>query len=492
VPLNILQQSPHDLAPLPEEPAKPTQIRWVPSRYTVRATTDDGRLILWNTLNGSMSIFRPDQVDEVKGHLRKPGIESTVNGTAKYLFDRGFLIKEGVDEYRKIQLSFGQQHYRTDILQLILLASEDCNFRCTYCYEDFARGTMQPSVRAGIKNLVTKRIQTLNTLQISWFGGEPLYGFAAIEELAPFCLKIAEENGVKFRSNMTTNGYLLTPEVADQLLAWQIVRYQITLDGRPEDHDRSRPTREGKGSFWTIVENLKALSRRTEDFDVTLRVNFDRQNHPHMNEFLDLMKREIGDDPRFQVKFHGVGRWGGDNDDQLDVCGSEEAAQVRSDLKQAARKLGMNIGRGLKDVTGFGSDACYAARPYSFIVGASGKLMKCTVALDKEEHNVVGQITEQGNLEIDRDKLALWTEPAFENDTKCKKCVVLPACQGLHCPLVRIEENRSPCSPVRLHLKSALNETALLFEGGRPAASPNTSPNNSPSSSPNQAPTASS
>jgi uncharacterized protein len=466
VPLNILQQSPHDLASLPEETAKPTQARWVPSRYTVRATTDDGRLILWNTLNGAMSIFRPDQVDEVKGHLRKPGIDSTVNGTAKYLFDRGFLIKDGVDEYRKIQLAFGQQHYRTDVLQLILLASEDCNFRCTYCYEDFARGTMQPAVRAGVKNHITKRIKHLKQLQISWFGGEPLYGLPAVEELAPFCQQIAAEHGVKYRSNMTTNGYLLTPEVAEKLLAWDCARFQITLDGRPEDHDRSRPTRDGQGSFWTIVENLKALSRRPEEFEVVLRVNFDRQNHLHMNEFLDLMKQEIGDDPRFQVKFHGVGRWGGDNDDQLDVCGSEEAAQIRFDLKKEARKLGLNIGRGLKDVTGFGSDACYAARPFNFIVGASGKLMKCTVALDKEDHNVIGKLTEQGDMEIDRDKLALWTEPAFENDTKCKKCVVLPACQGVHCPLVRIEENKSPCSPVRLNLKNSLKETAELIQNG--------------------------
>jgi uncharacterized protein len=472
VPLNVLPQSPHDLQPFREDPPKPTQVRWVPSRYTVRATTDDGRLILWNTLNASMSVFRADQADEVKGFLRKPGIESTANGMARYLFERGFLIKDGVDEYRSIQLSFGQQHYRTDILQLILLASEDCNFRCTYCYEDFVRGTMQPSVRAGIKRHLEKRIKSLGKLQISWFGGEPLYGFPAIEELAPFCLQIAEENGVKFRSSMTTNGYLLTPEVAEKLLSWRITHYQITLDGRPEDHDRSRPTRDGQGSFWTILENLKALSRRAEDYEVALRVNFDRQNHPHMTEFLDLMQRELGDDSRFQVKFHGVGRWGGENDDQLDVCGSEEAAQIRYDLKQEARKRGMNIGRGLKDISGFGSDVCYAARPYSFVVGASGKLMKCTVALDKEEHNVVGHITEQGDLEIDRDKLALWTEPAFENDSKCKKCVVLPACQGLHCPLVRIEENRSPCSPVRLNLKQALKETNLLFENRPPATSP--------------------
>jgi uncharacterized protein len=118
-------------------------------------------------------------------------------------------------------------------------------------------------------------------------------------------------------------------------------------------------------------------------------------------------------------------------------------------------------------VSGFGNDACYAARPFNFIVGASGKLMKCTVALDKEDSNVVGRLTENGNLEIDRDKLALWTEPAFESDSKCQKCVILPACQGLHCPLVRMEENRSPCGSVRLNLKQALRETSELLETRR-------------------------
>ena len=468
LPLNILQQSPHDLNPTRDEAlgARPNQ-KWVPSRYTVRATTDDDGLIVWNTLNGAMSIFKPEQAAAVKELLRKPGTEGKPEGMLKYLVDRGFMIKDGLNEYQKIQLAFGQQHYRTDMLQLILLASEDCNFRCTYCYEDFARGTMQPAVRAGVRKLVEKRIKKLRQLSINWFGGEPLYGFAAIEELAPFFTKICEENSVKFNSNMTTNAYLLTPEVAEKLLTWRVTRFQITLDGRPEDHDCSRPTRDGQGSFWTIIENLKALSRRPDDFEVVLRVNFDRKNHPHMTEFMDIIKRELGDDPRFQMRFHGVGRWGGENDEQLDVCGPDEAAQIRFDLKKEARKRGIGIGRGLKEVSGFGNDACYAARPFNFIVGASGKLMKCTVALDKDDSNVVGRLTEQGNMEIDRDKLALWTEPAFESDSKCKKCVMLPTCQGLHCPLIRIEEHRSPCSPVRLNLKQALRETSEILETGR-------------------------
>ncbi|PPU93786.1 hypothetical protein XalbCFBP2523_04890 [Xanthomonas albilineans] len=39
------------------------------------------------------------------------------------------------------------------IFSLILLPTEKCNFRCTYCYEDFATGRMQPKVVEGIKAL---------------------------------------------------------------------------------------------------------------------------------------------------------------------------------------------------------------------------------------------------------------------------------------------------------------------------------------------------
>ncbi len=41
--------------------------------------------------------------------------------------------------------------------------------------------------------------------------------------------------------------------------------------------------------------------------------------------------------------------------------------------------------------------------------------------------------------------MALWTEPAFEQDGKCRKCVMLPSCQGIHCPLIRIQDGSQPC-----------------------------------------------
>lgn len=454
---NILRQSPHDLVPPAEQPSKEEGLMsWVPSRYNVRATTDDGRLVLWNSYLGTMSVFEADKKSAIEGLLSQKGFEAEPTGVVQYLFKRGFLVKRGTDEYRRIQLGFGQQHYRTDVLELILLASEDCNFRCQYCYEDFTRGTMQPTVRTGVKRLVDRRLGGLKRLAVHWFGGEPLYGMEAIEELAPFFLAVARERSLRYRTNMTTNGYLLTSDVADKLLSWQINSFQITLDGGPEDHNRSRPTREGHGTFEQIFANLESLHRRSDDFLVDLRVNFDRQNALHLTDLFDRLETDFSNDKRFRLRFRPVGKWGGPNDADLAVCGVDEAVALELELKSEARKKGLQLSDEICQVSGMGAHVCYAARPYNFIIGASGKVMKCTVDLDKQDRNVVGQLSEDGDIKLDFDKFALWTEPAFEGDPKCHKCVVLPVCQGVYCPLVRIESAVSPCSPLRMNAKKEM------------------------------------
>ena len=58
-----------------------------------------------------------------------------------------------------------------DYFSLTLMPTEQCNFRCTYCYEDFSIGKMKEDVIRGIKNLLKQRIPTLKYLNISWFGG---------------------------------------------------------------------------------------------------------------------------------------------------------------------------------------------------------------------------------------------------------------------------------------------------------------------------------
>ncbi|WP_368738084.1 radical SAM protein [Myxococcus sp. AM009] len=440
---------------------------WKPSRFNVQALTDDGWLLLWNTYSGSLNAFRPAQRESVLELISQKGLSSNGDGIVGYLSKRGFLIAKEADEVRRVQYAFGQANHRNDILELILLASEDCNFRCTYCYEDFKRGTMRPDVRASIKKLVESRVRTLREFNVSWFGGEPLYGMEAIEDLAPFFAETAKREGLRFSSHMTTNGYLLTEDVAGRLLSWGITDFQITLDGLPEHHNQHRPARDGGGTYQTIYDNLVKLSERADDFSVVIRVNFAKTNVEGLEEFLQSLKDKFSDDDRFTVSFHAVGRWGGSNDANLDVCGKDESHSAHMRLKAAARSLGLRVTSGWRPGARVGTDVCYAVRPYNFIVGAHGDLMKCTIDLNKKDRNIVGKIQPDGSLDLNTDKMALWTEPAFERDTGCQSCHNLPACQGVHCPQIRMDYNQRPCPTIRF---TAKREMVDYFKATQAAA----------------------
>lgn len=441
-PLDSLEVASLDLVEI--KPAA-TKLKWVPSRYNLRTTADDGRYIVWNNYTGAICVFNAQQRQAVQT-LLNTGYAGESRGIINYLTDRGFLVPTGTNEYRQIQLQFGQMHYRSDTLDLILMASEDCNFRCTYCYEDFPRGTMLPSVREGIKRLVEKRAPQLQNVIVGWFGGEPLYGFKAIEDLGPFFVEIADRYSLRYVSHITTNAYLLTPDVAAKLLAWKVLNYQITLDGMREQHDKKRPARDGSGTFDTIISNLRSLKQREETFRVRLRVNYDHENYPYLEDLLVLLKDTFEGDPRFMVAFHAVGRWGGSNDANLAVCGLGEGKVMKERLNKSALEKGLGTPGTLRNMTGAGRNVCYAARPYNFTIGADGKVMKCTVALDKQAHNIVGQVTPNGELNLNVENLARWVEPSFENDPVCQKCGLLSTCQGIACPLGRIQSNVRPCA----------------------------------------------
>ncbi|MGN6091024.1 MAG: radical SAM protein [Luteibacter jiangsuensis] len=464
---DVLSKSPLDRIPirLIEEPtgaaARKPPVRLKPSRFNVQATTEEGWLLLWNTYSGSMNAFRPEQHDAVRALISQKTDADEGRKISRYLVDRGFLVPMATDELRRVQYAFGTENHRTDRLELILLASEDCNFRCTYCYEDFRRGTMLPEVREGIKNLVRSRLGALKELSVSWFGGEPLYGMEAIDDLGPFFTQIADEAGLRYHTHMTTNGYLLTDDVADRLLAARINDFQITLDGLPEDHDRHRGARDGGKTFDTIFRNLCRLAERPDRFTVVIRVNFDKENSPGLEAFLPMLQERFANDDRFVLAFHSVGQWGGANDANLAVCGVDESQAVRTKVTALARSLGLNVTGGWQPGLGAGEEVCYAARPYNFIVGAHGDLMKCTIDLDKADHNIVGTLKADGTLDLDVDKMALWTEPAFERDSGCQSCHMLAACQGVHCPKIRIDSGERPCPGIR---RTAKQEMVAYFE----------------------------
>ena len=218
-------------------------------------------------------------------------------------------------------------------LELIVMPTEQCNFRCTYCYEDFRLGRMSPDTVEGIRALISNRIDRLDQLYISWFGGEPLAAADIMLDLSSHAARLAGKHPkMSYRAGITTNGYLLNQKLLDQMAAVRILDFQITLDGPKEIHNQRRLRADGSGSFEKIWNNLLLLKASPHPFKILIRVHFDRDTVDSLDPVIQDLKREFIIDRRFEVCFKRLLRMGGPHDDRLNVFTESEANEKRQAL----------------------------------------------------------------------------------------------------------------------------------------------------------------
>jgi uncharacterized protein len=322
-----------------------------------------------------------------------------------------------------------------NVLHLILMPTEACNFRCVYCYEDFQYKRMEPWVVRGVKSWLERRAPELTSLTLSWFGGEPLLARDLVEEMMVDAKRIQDTHGIQqLYSNMTTNGYTLTPTVLERLLKLGVSDYQISFDGPKEFHDRKRLRADGKGTFDRIWGNIEAARQVSGEFTITVRVHVDHENREAMPKFIDQFATSFADDQRFDLFIRGLSRLGGPNDSNLDILDGEESAEVIGRLRDNARARGLKLAESKGGVP-----ICYASRANSFVVRANGRLNKCTVALE-HPNNQVGAIREDGTVALDASRMSRWMRGLKTEDP-----------EELGCPMIGYADTASPTA-IRLPL----------------------------------------
>ncbi|QAU49515.1 radical SAM protein [Bradyrhizobium guangzhouense] len=304
------------------------------------------------------------------------------------------------------------------ILELILLPTEACNFRCTYCYEDFLHGQMKDEIVTGIKALISRRINDLDCLKISWFGGEPLLARSTVLEISKHGNDLCAANGLVFISDITTNGALLSRSLVNQLWSVGVRDFQISLDGPKYRHDGTRLRANGRGSFDQIWANLLGIKESGLRLNVTLRVHVTTDNLGDMPDFFTELDRTfLNEDDRFSVILKPIERLGGKNDNAIGVL----SAAQRNDLIATFGQLVQ--AKRSSSVTKKNEDhlICYAARPNSLVIRSDGRIAKCTVAL-RDRRNVIGMLSEDGFLQVQNDKLAPWVRGLASLDPSELEC----------------------------------------------------------------------
>lgn len=224
------------------------------------------------------------------------------------------------------------------ILDLHILPTEKCNFRCIYCYEDFLIGKMPNHVINGVKNLINKRMPELKQLRISWFGGEPLAATRIVLEISQYAKNLAEQYHCNYSFGMTTNGYLLDNQKFESIINAGIRSFQISLDGSQEYHDKTRLRADGSGTFDKIWHNLADMARTNFDFDIILRVHVTPENHVDVAILLDKIKSTFKSDSRFKVFLKAIANLGGPNRGSFDVLTGKSKEQIITQLNQILGK----------------------------------------------------------------------------------------------------------------------------------------------------------
>jgi uncharacterized protein len=367
------------------------------------------------------------------------------------LLDNGFVVKDELDEDQYI---VNTERYMSspDRLSLIILPTDNCNFRCVYCYENHKNNRMSADSWDAIYAFVTNKTQ-LKQLNISWFGGEPLLQASSIVQFGSRLMQYCRDNGIVFGQSMTTNGYLLTRERTQELLKHNLTKYQITIDGIQSEHDAKRYLVDKRGTWNVIVDNLRAIQDINQEYNIVIRYNYD--NGSDIDQFLKIYKQLFGGDDRFGLQISPVCDWS--------TTGQEGGTQVNLNMIEVLSKA-KSQGLRLHHTEFFRNSlsmVCYANWETSLVIMPDLSVVKCTVKLDAD-YNKIGRITNDGKFEFDQSKLDLWTKGRKRQ--VCQNCAVKPMCLSRYCPHRQQEDSDVECKH-QINLLKSISDNNILKLG---------------------------
>lgn len=155
-----------------------------------------------------------------------------------------------------------------------------CNLKCIHCYTDSDSINYQGELSTEEARLMLKDLGEFKVPAVLFSGGEPLIR-KDIFELASYGL----ECGVK--PTLSTNGTLITPEVARKIKDTGFTYVGISLDGIGEVNDQFRGV---KGAFSRAMQGFQNCVQ--VDQRVGLRLTLTRKNYQDLHKIFDFIEAE--------------------------------------------------------------------------------------------------------------------------------------------------------------------------------------------------------
>lgn len=352
------------------------------------------------------------------------------------------IITDEENEFESVLKDVDEFRNSDSYLHLVIYVTNACNSSCVYCPQEKNPLFFNDEDIERIIKYVSNEINGIKHLNVEWFGGEPLLCFDTIKKLSRAFLAMCITHNVSYSAGMITNATLLSAEVFHKLTQYQVVNYQITIDGLEKIHNIQRPLNNGKNSFKAIIENLCQIRDETKKSNVkiAIRINVSKLIYPNLNEFFEFLYDTFGSDDRFYILIRLTYDWGGSS-----ITNFEENLLPINTL-ESAYKLAKQKGLRLLDESmmyGTAKMICGASVKNYFGIDAGCKIYKCILFRNKQ--SLIGEIDEHGNMIIfDKDKVLMWNNVNNRTE-RCYTCKSAPQCMGYQCPINNICGEKFRC-----------------------------------------------
>jgi uncharacterized protein len=413
--------------------------------------------IFYNSRTNALALLEAENYTQYKAFC-EDGTAITDEKFLKDLTYGGFLVDDEIDELALIRFSLLQSRFGNRHLGLTIAPTSDCNFRCIYCYEkdSLRKSTMTEEVQNSLIDYVKRVAPIISDISVSWYGGEPLLALDIIERLTGEIRAICEENKIEYRASIVTNGYLLTPKVAQKLGELHISNIQITLDGLPEQHDKRRPLKGGQPTFSKIISNLKE-SKDDLPCRVSIRVNVDKQNISQVDAIIKILEENGLNDAAFA--YLGMVENSNGTYEDSECFHTQEFSEYDYEFKVRNNISRMNCYPRLVH------NVCSADSVSGIVVDSDGLIYKCWNDIGIKER-AIGDLLDGSyrNQKVSLDYLLY--DPT--EDEECKMCKYLPICMG-GCPHMRQFSPENRCNRLRYTMEKYISDIAQQMRATRQA-----------------------
>ncbi len=420
----------------------------------------DGRNYFYNIRTGAIAEVFDDFLSVIteinNGSFREDNFSSELITNMVYA---GAIINDDYNEHFNLAYQNNIVKYSQDKLIITVIPTFECNCRCSYCYEKKVKGVISQRVKEGILNFI-KTKKSITSLNIIWFGGEPLLCREHVYDLSCELLQYCTDLNISYSSSMVTNLTLLQADDIEKLKKSKIFWFQVTLDGPENIHNRRRFEFNEINSFKKIIANIKLLLQN--DFKVDLRINIDKSNVNYISELLQTVKNEIGIHANLTLYPARVSSY------NINVCSSAKSNCIDTiddwsdtvvDFFRQCIKFGFinNIlDRMIPKPT---IVPCSAEFANSFTLDPEGNLYKCSLTAGQKD-KAFQNVCNATELNTTSNNYLKWIVPAYTNFKQCNECKLLPICMG-GCRLLRCDSDSD--NPVCSIFEKELNKYLINF-----------------------------